>query len=53
MKNKILKLITGLNIVSFFVFASAVDSNPVMALTICFINLAWLVPFSYVNRGAW
>ena len=52
MKNKILNGITGLNILSFFVFASGVDSNPILALSICAVNLAWLALFAYANLEA-
>ena len=51
MKNKILNTITGLNILSFFIFASGVDSNPIVALSICAVNLTWLALFAYANRG--
>ena len=53
MKNKILNLISGLNLISFFAAATGVESTPIAAFVICGVNLTWLLLFQYANREAY
>ena len=49
MKNKILKTIAGINIISFLFFGCMLDSSSWVPLIICCINMTWLGLFGYAN----
>lgn len=49
LKNRILKLITLVNGISFLYFASLLDSDTWIPGIICCINFVWLTLFVYAN----
>ena len=49
LKNKILKVITAVNGISFLYFACLLDSNAWVPGIICGINFTWLCLFAYAN----
>lgn len=49
MKNKVLWMITNLNVLSFIIMTAAVDSDSWIPLIIMCVNMAWLVLFVAVN----
>ena len=52
MKNKILKTITRIMAVLFFLAASALDSNTYIPHIICAVSEVWIVLFLIANRKA-
>lgn len=48
-KNHVLKFITYLSVVLFFVFGSMLDSMTVIPLIVCSICLAWLAIMTVAN----
>lgn len=49
LKNRVLKLITLINGISFLYFGSLLDSYSWIPGIICCINFAWLTLFAYAN----
>ena len=49
LKNRVLKLITLINGISFLYFGSLLDSYSWIPGIICCINFAWLALFAYAN----
>ena len=48
-KNYILKFITYLSVILFFVFGSMLDSATIIPLIVCAICLVWLVIMTVAN----
>ena len=48
-KNYILKFITYLSVILFFVFGSMLDSATIIQLIVCAICLVWLVIMTVAN----
>ena len=48
-KNYILKFITYLSVILFFVFGSMLDSATIIPLIVCTICLVWLVIMTVAN----
>ena len=49
MKNIILKILTAVAALGFIISACCLDSNSYIPEFVCFICLAWLVPFICAN----
>ena len=49
LKNRVLKLITLINGISFLYFGSLLDSDTWIPGIICCINFTWLMMFAYAN----
>lgn len=49
MKNKILKSITGIAVLSFLIGGCAIDNNSIIPDAVCYISGIWILLFCYVN----
>lgn len=50
MKNKILKFITWLNVISFLTSVTLLDSVSYIPLIVALVNMAWISLFIFANR---
>ena len=50
MKNKILKIITWLNVISFLTSVTLLDSVSYIPLIVALVNMAWISLFIFANR---
>jgi hypothetical protein len=49
-KNKVLKLITAISLLTLIVFGSALDSETMIPYIVCLIADIWLLTFALVNK---
>lgn len=50
MKNKILKIITWLNVISFLTSVTLLDSMSYIPLIVALVNITWISLFILANR---
>lgn len=50
MHNFILKLITIIASIGFFISACAIDSEPLIFIIVCYICSGWILLFAYANK---